>query len=83
MSNDKSDELNAANQKLSLLLNELQSLEKEWDEAVRHSAEYMGDDHRIEQFRDDRAMDALQRVNRVKAEIANQTQLVAELADKY
>lgn len=29
MSNDKSDELNAANQKLSLLLNELQSLEKE------------------------------------------------------
>lgn len=80
---NKTIELNAANQKLSELMKELQSLERDYDEAVTHSANYLGNDDRIEQFRDDRAMEALQRVQRVKAEIATQIQLVATLAANY
>ncbi len=80
---NKSLELDAANQKLSELMKELKSLERDYDEAVAHSANYLGNDERIEQFRDDRAMAALQRVQRVKAEIATQIELVAKLAANY
>ncbi|MEZ8862523.1 MULTISPECIES: hypothetical protein [Vibrio] len=83
MSNEKATELNTANQKLTELINELQVLEREYDQAVEHSASYFGNDDRIEQFRDDRAMEALNRVTSVKEQIENQTQLVRELAVNY
>ncbi|TCT60456.1 hypothetical protein EDB44_11277 [Vibrio crassostreae] len=83
MSNDKATELNSANQKLSELINELQSLEREYDEAVQHSANYLGYDERIEQARDEKAQDAFDRVVSVKGKIERQVILVQELAANY
>lgn len=80
---NKTLELDAANKKLSELMKELKSLERDYDDALTHSANYLGNDDRIEQFRDDRAMEAFQRVQRVKAEIASQIELVAKLAANY
>ncbi len=83
MSMEKSIELEVANERLSQLIKELQSLERAYDEALTHASNYMGNDERIEQVRDDRAMELYQNLQRVKAEIAAQIQLVAKLASNY
>lgn len=76
-------ELNEANQKLSELMKELQSLERDYDEAITHSANYLGNNELTEQSRGDRVMAAHQSVQRVKEKIATQVQLVAKLAANY
>ncbi len=80
---NKDSALDTATQKLLELINALKSHERDFDKAVEHSANYLGNDDRIEQFRDDRASEALQHVNRVKVEIAAQIELVAKLAANY
>ncbi|MBY7854356.1 hypothetical protein KW429_11670 [Vibrio fluvialis] len=80
---EKSIELEVANERLSQLMKELQSLERAYDEALTHASNYMGNDERIEQVRDDRAMEVYQNLQRVKVEIAAQIQLVAKLASNY
>ena len=79
----KTTELQAAEQKLSELINELVVLERACDQAVEHSANYLGNDERIEEVRDAKAMAALNSVNRVKEQIKAQTQLVQKLASEY
>ncbi|MDW1568122.1 hypothetical protein R7P80_29250 [Vibrio sp. 2092] len=82
MSN-KAIKLNEANQRLTELINELQEREREYDKALEHSANYLGNDERIEQGRDARAQALLESVSSVKKEIASQTQVVKELAANY
>lgn len=82
MSN-KAIKLNEANQRLTELVNELQEREREYDKALEHSANYLGNDERIEQGRDARAQALLESVSSVKKEIASQTQVVKELAANY
>ncbi|HDY7429463.1 MULTISPECIES: hypothetical protein [Vibrio] len=74
---NKTLDLDAANKKLSELMKELKSLERDYDDALTLSADNLGNDDRIEQFRDDKVMEALQRVQRVKVEVASQVELVA------
>lgn len=79
----KAAELNAANQKLTDLLNLLQETEQEYDKAVEHSANYLGYDEDIERIRDENAKSVLNRVVSVKEDIKHQTQLVQELVANY
>lgn len=76
-------ELDAASKKLSDLVNELNELEIEYDKAVEHSAQYLGNDVDIERIRDEKAMSVLNRLTRVKADMKRQAQQVQELAAKY
>lgn len=62
MSN-KAIKLNEANQRLTELINELQEREREYDKALEHSANYLGNDERIEQGRDARAQALLESVS--------------------
>ncbi|GLO64213.1 hypothetical protein MACH09_47210 [Vibrio sp. MACH09] len=80
---DKATELNAANQNLTKLINSLQYLEREYDKAIDHSANYMGNNESIEQVRDAKAMDILKTITSVKKNIELQTQLVQKLAASY
>ena len=80
---NKAIELSAANQKLSELIEKLQVVEREYDKAVEHSANYLGNDDRIEEVRDDKARSILESVISVKAEIECQTKVVQELVSKY
>ena len=76
-------ELDAASKKLSDLVNELNELEIEYDKAIEHSANYLGNDVDIERIRDEKAMSVLNRLTRVKADMKRQAQQVQDLAAKY
>ncbi|EHY9845535.1 MULTISPECIES: hypothetical protein [Vibrio] len=80
---NKTIELNAANQKLTELINKLQDLKSEYRKDVEHSANYYGNDDRIDEFRDNIAMETLARIEIVKEQITSQIKLLRELADNY
>ncbi len=80
---DKAMELNAANQKLLELTSQLQVLEREYDKAIEHAANYLGYDERIEQARDDAAQSILSSITSIKSDIEAQTQLINKLASEY
>lgn len=81
--NSKKDELNAAKEKLAKLIDDLDVIELQFDKAVEHSANYLGNDQRIEEVRDEKARSVYESMNRVKDEIKNQTQLIEKLVDGY
>ncbi|MDM2825122.1 hypothetical protein OGX92_06730 [Citrobacter sp. Cpo089] len=81
--NSKSVELNAANEKLSKLIDNLEIAHLEYDKALEHSASYLGNDEKIEKARDDRAACAFNDMNVIKEEIANQTNLIEALVKAY
>lgn len=80
---NKAIKLSAANQKLSELIEKLQVVEREYDKAVEHSANYLGNDERIEKVRDDNAFSILESVKSIKTEIERQTEVVQGLVSKY
>lgn len=80
---DKASELNAANAKLSELIDKLVHAESAYDEAVAHSANYLGNDERIEEARDEMARSAFEYVVSIKREIEHQTQAVQSLVSSY
>ncbi|HDR2735784.1 hypothetical protein V5037_05540 [Enterobacter ludwigii] len=75
--NSKSVDLKAATEELVKLVENLQVQERAYDEAIEHSANYMGYDEKIENVRDERARSAFESVEKVKKEIENQTNLIA------
>lgn len=80
---DKATELNDADQKLSELIVELTEVERLYDKAVEHSANYLGSDERIEQIRDEKAKALLKSVLSVKKQIEHQAQLIQKLTANY
>lgn len=80
---DKASELNAAKAKLSELIDKLVHAESAYDKAVEHSANYLGNDERIEEVRDEKARSALKYVMSIKKEIEHQTQVVQSLVSSY
>lgn len=81
--NGKTVELNAAKEKLAKLIDDLQEQERQYDKAIEHSANYMGNDENIEHARDEMARGAYESVERVKKEIGNQTKLIEALVAAY
>lgn len=81
--NSKGVELNAAKEKLSKLIGNLEIAHSEYDKALAHSANYLGNDENIEKARDDRAAGAFNDMNVIKEEIANQTNLIEALVKDY
>lgn len=82
MSN-KATELNAAKERLSELINELQAREREYDAAIEHSAHYLGNDEEIERIRDEKASHAFETVSSVKKEIMSQVKLLEAIVANY
>lgn len=76
---NKNTELDTAQKNLAKLMKDLKTAEIDYDKAVTHSAEYMGNDEAIEQIRDDKARSAFMCVERIKEEIAIQTKLIKRL----
>lgn len=81
--NSKKIELDAAKEKLSKLIEDLDKVEREFDKANEHSAHYMGNDQTIEKGRDEKARNAYERMAGVKEEIVNQTKLIETLVNAY
>lgn len=80
---EKTNELNAAHEKLSKLINNVQSLEQQYDQALEHAANYLGNDDDIEKIRDERASAAHDSLVAAKKEAELQLKLVQELISKY
>ncbi|KHS70936.1 hypothetical protein RC77_05330 [Pectobacterium brasiliense] len=75
---NKDAEINSVTGSLVEPINKRQVFEREYDKAVEHSANYLGNDEHIEQSRD-----AFNRVSNIENEIASQTKLLNTLVDKY
>lgn len=82
MSN-KANELNTAKDKLIELINQLQVLDHESEKAIEHFTKYFGNDERIDQFRDERASEAMNSIANVKNQIVSQTKLLEKLVADY
>jgi len=76
---EKADELEAATQKLSGLVDKLRQAERSLDQALDHAAGYLGNDESIENARDDKARSAYEEVINTKKEIELQAQSVQQL----
>lgn len=76
---EKADELEAAIQKLSGLVDKLRQAERSYDQALDHAARYLGNDDSIENARDDKARSAYEEVIKTKKEIELQAQSVQQL----
>lgn len=80
--NNHTTELNAAIEKLAQLNIELQEAEQAYDQALTHSANYLGNDDNIEKHRDDLAAAAYDNVQRIKNLILIQIKLIETLRGK-
>ncbi|QMD25725.1 hypothetical protein HVZ46_14735 [Citrobacter freundii] len=81
--NSKNVELNAAKEKLAKLIDDLYELERQYDKAIEHSANYLGYDEKIEKARDEKARSVYESMERVKRDIVNQTNLIETLVAAY
>ncbi|EKO3386805.1 hypothetical protein OMA36_003097 [Vibrio fluvialis] len=79
----KASEINAANTKLSELIDKLVIAERVYDKAIEHSANYYGNDERIEEVRDEMARRDREYVMSIKKEIEHQTQVLQNLVSGY
>lgn len=80
--NNNATELSAAIEKLEQLKVELQQAEHQYDQALTHASNYLGNDDNIEKHRDDLAAAAYDNVNRIKNLISIQIQLIETLRGK-
>ncbi|MCY4765880.1 hypothetical protein [Klebsiella aerogenes] len=81
--NSKNVELDAAKERLTKLIDDLHVLEREYDKALDHAANYHGYDEKIENARDKRAEGVFESMNEVKNQIMNQTKLIEALVADY
>ena len=80
---DKASEINAAKEKLSELIDKLLLAQRAYEKAIEHSANYLGNDERIEEVRDKMAHSAFENVTSIKKEIELQNQVLQNLVSNY
>lgn len=80
---DKKTVLIASQNKLAELINQLYVAESEFDAAIDNATNYLGNDQNREQFKDEKAESAYNRLSGIKNEIATQTKLIEQLVSEY
>ncbi|NVP01890.1 hypothetical protein HWA77_16875 [Photobacterium damselae subsp. damselae] len=71
---DKNSDILALSQELPVLIQRLVQAKSDHDDALKHAAEYMGDNERIEKHRDERAFSALEHKTNIQNDVLNKLQ---------